>query len=324
MTLLGVDLGATKILGVRLAGGEVAGRAKQKTPVRGGPQAVVDAIAAVVAELGGPGPGPGGSLGVGAPGVVDSRAGVVQQAPNLAGWVEPFALGPALAERVGATVLVENDVNAGTVAEHRRGAGRGSSDLLGVFAGSGVGGGLVLDGRLRRGSSGLAGEIGHMIVQPGGRMCPCGGKGHLEAYAGRAAMERRARKLDAGGRDTALVSLAPAKRMTSSVWAKALAADDAVASELIDEAVHALGVAIASVVTVLDVPLVVVGGGLADRLGAPFVARVGTAVRAQVFAGGAGVKVVPSELGELAGAVGAALLAADEAGAPAVDALTTR
>jgi glucokinase len=312
-TAIGIDLGGTKIFGVRVkaaSGGDAAvvAEAKAKTPVQGGPLAVVDAIARVVDELGG---AKGEAIGVGAPGVIDVERGVVRAAPNLPGWIEPFPLGPALAETLGVErVLIDNDVNVGTVAEHRLGAGRDADEMLGVFVGTGVGGGLILDGRLRRGSTGLAGEIGHVVVKAGGRACACGGRGHLEAYAGRAGMERRARELEAKGQDTALVELAKAKRMTSSVWAKALAAGDQVAISLIDEAVGALGRAIAGAVLLLDLDLVVVGGGLADRLGPKFVGRVEQAVRSDLFGGGASpVRVVPAELGDRAGALGAALLA---------------
>ena len=313
MAAIGIDLGGTKIYGVRVKGSdreqpEVVSESKGKTPVQGGPLGVVDAIAKVVADLGG---NSSDVIGVGAPGVIDVAGGIVRAAPNLPGWIEPFALGPALAETLGVDkVVVDNDVNVGTVAEHRLGAGRGADEMLGIFVGTGVGGGLILDGRLRRGASGLAGEIGHVVVVPRGRSCACGGRGHLEAYAGRAGMERRARELEAQGTDTVLVELAKTKRMTSSVWSKALAAGDQVAIDLIDEAVGALGRSIAATIMTLDLQLVVIGGGLADRLGAAFVGRVEQAVRSELFAGGSPVRIVPAELGDRAGAIGAALLAA--------------
>lgn len=311
MAAIGIDLGGTKIYGVRIKGSdrehpEVVAEAKGKTPLQGGPLGVVDAIAKVVADLGG---GPSDVIGVGAPGVIDVERGVVRAAPNLPGWVDPFPLGPALAETLGVgRVVVDNDVNVGIVAEHRLGAGRGANEMLGVFVGTGVGGGLILEGRLRRGATGIAGEIGHVVVTPGGRACGCGGRGHLEAYAGRAGMERQARHLEATGTDTVLVELARTKRMTSSVWAKALAAGDQVAINLVDDAVGALGRAVAAVLMTLDLELVVVGGGLADRLGPTFVGRVEQAVRSELFAGGSPVRVVPAELGDRAGALGAALL----------------
>ncbi|MDQ1375607.1 MAG: glucokinase, partial [Actinomycetota bacterium] len=176
---IGVDLGGTKIYAVSLKGAEVVDEAKAKTPTQGGPLAIVDAIAELVRGLK---VDDLEAVGVGAPGVVDIASGTVQQAPNLHGWVDPFGLGPAISEALdGVRVEVDNDVNVGTLAELRVGAGRGGRDLLGVFVGTGVGGGLVLDGELRRGQTGLAGEIGHVIVDQHGRQCGCGGRGHLEA-----------------------------------------------------------------------------------------------------------------------------------------------
>jgi glucokinase len=292
-------------------GEEVVAEAKRKTPLQGGPLGVVDAIAAVVAELGGTANVE--AVGVGAPGAVDVKTGTVRQAPNLPGWHDPFGLGPALSDALdGIAVWVDNDVNVGARAEHRLGAGKGATDMLGVFVGTGVGGGLVLDGQIRRGPTSFAGEIGHTIVVHDGRRCGCGGRGHLEAYAGRAAMEKRARELDSEGRDTALVEIAGSKRMTSGVFSKALAAGDAVAIELLDGAVSALGTALASAVTLLDLELVVVGGGLADRLGPAFVGRIEQAARSELFAENSTLRVIPAELGDQGGALGAALLAADE------------
>jgi glucokinase len=273
-------------------------------------------MASVVRDLG-PVDGLAG-VGVGAPGVIDPEAGTVRQAPNLHGWMEPFGVAGALSTALGGVpVAVDNDVNVGTLAEHRLGAGKGADNLLGVFAGTGIGAGVVLDGVLRRGPTGAAGEIGHMIVRRGGRVCGCGRRGHLEAYAGRAAMERRARDLERKGRDTLLVDLAPAKRMTSGVFVKALGAGDAVAVELIDDAVAALGAAIASAASLLDVTLVVVGGGLADRLGPSFVARVEEACFVDVFPRNPELRVVPAALGDRGGSIGAALMAAERIAGPA-------
>jgi glucokinase len=310
---IGVDLGGTKIYAVALDGDKVVAEGKRKTPTQGGPLAVVDVMAAVVSELGAGQEVAG--VGVGAPGVVDPVDGTVRQAPNLPGWMEPFGMSSALSESLGGMpVEVDNDVNVGTLAEHRMGAGRGAENLLGVFVGTGVGAGLVLDGELRRGPSGGAGEIGHTIVRRGGRTCGCGGRGHLEAYAGRAVMERRARELEAKGRDTVLVELARSRRMTSGVFVRALAAGDPMAVELIDDAVAALGAAIASAVALLDLPLVVIGGGLADRLGPAFVSRVEQAVKGELFPKNPSLRVVPGELGDRGGAIGAALVAAERAG----------
>ena len=310
MAHIGIDLGGTKIYGVVLDHGQVVKESKRKTPVRGGPFGVVDAIAEVVTQLGGSTDVSG--VGIGAPGAVDSR-GVVRRAPNLPGWDQPFALGEAVSESLqGLPVAVDNDVNVGTLAELRLGAGQGAADLLGIFVGTGVGGAVVLDGKIRRGPTGVAGEIGHMIVRMDGRKCGCGGRGHVEAYAGRWSMEKRARKLSDNGGDSALLELGRRSgRITSSVFAKALAAEDPVTIGLLEEAVKALGSLIASCVALLDLDTVVVGGGLADRLGPDFVARIGRAARDELFLKETTLRVVPAVLGDQGGAMGAALVAAE-------------
>jgi glucokinase len=313
VTWIGIDLGGTKVYGVAHHGEKAKKDAKRKTPSSGGPAAVVDTIVAVVNDLGGADGVKG--IGVGAPGAVDHEAGVVLKAPNLAGWQESDTpLGAMLSKALGGvSVYVDNDANVGTLAEHRKGAGRGATDVLGVWVGTGVGGGLILDGRLRRGDTGYAGEIGHTIVYPGGRACGCGGPGHLEAYAGRGALEREARERHAQGTPTKLVELAGEGRMTSSVWSAALEASDAVALELLDGAVRALGTAIANAVTLLDLQVVIIGGGLADRLGPTFVGRIEQAARQQLFATASRLRVLPAELGDRAGALGAAIMAAESA-----------
>ncbi|MDP9020150.1 MAG: ROK family protein [Actinomycetota bacterium] len=306
MPAIGIDLGGTKVQGVLVDGGEVVGDAKVPTPT-GGVDEVVAAVGDCVDRLGATGKVAG--VGIGAPGVVDAATGTVVVAPNLPGFSVPVPLAALLADRLGgARVAVDNDVNVSALAEHRLGAGRGSHDLLGVWVGTGVGGGLVLDGRLRRGPGGGAGEIGHVGVTAGGRRCGCGQDGHLEAYAGRAMMEQEARRRAAGGTPTLLVQLAGDKRMKSSTFAKALEAGDGVAVELLDEAIAALGVALASATALVDLELIVVGGGLAEKLGAGFVGRIEQAVRSRLLVASSPLRVVPASLGDLAGALGAALL----------------
>ncbi len=306
MAAIGVDLGGTKVLGVLVEGGEVVAQAKLDTP-RGGADQVVTAVAECARRLGDPAAVAG--VGVGAPGVVASGTGDVVRAPNLAGFEARVPLGTMLAAALdGARVVVDNDVNAALLAEHRLGAGRASNDVLGVWVGTGVGGALVLDGRLRRGPGGGAGEIGHTTVAGVDRRCGCGQLGHLEAVAGRAAMEDEARRRHAAGEHTTLVELAGRKRMKSSVFAKALDAGDQLAGELLDEAVAALGAALSSAAALVDLDLVVVGGGLADKLGSQFVGRLEQAVRTRLFVPTSALRVVPAALGDLAGALGAALL----------------
>ena len=315
---IGIDLGGTKIFGVVLRGDEVTAEAKRKTPVGTGPDRVVETIAGVVEDLGGL--HAAGGVGVGAPGAVDHERGTVRRAPNLPGFDEEVGLAALLSKSLGgAEVRLDNDVNAGVLAEHRMGAGHGARDLLGVWVGTGVGGGVVLDGVVRRGPTGIAGEIGHTVVHPGGRICGCGFPGHLEAYAGRGSMEREARDRHARGTATLLVDLADGDRgsargpgrMTSGVWAKALAGGDAVAEELIDDAVAALGAAVVSAATLLDLSTVVIGGGLGDKLGPSFAGRIEQAARDAFYIRGSSLRVVSAQLGDRAGAIGAALMAAN-------------
>lgn len=303
MTTIGVDLGGTKVLAAVVgADGAVADRVKRPTPTDG-PEAVATAIGEMVDELGG-----GDRLGVGTPGYVDGD-GVVAGVPNMVGWTPPVPFRALVAEATGlALVAVDNDVNVGALGEQAHGAARGHDDVLCVFMGTGVGGGLLLDGTLRRGPRGLAGEIGHIVVRPGGRPCACGGRGHVEAYAGRAGMEAEARRRHAAGQSSALVEIAGARRMKSSVFAKALNRDDEVAGELVAEAVEAVAVAVAVTVMLVDVAIVVVGGGVADKLGPTLVARVATAAD-DLLGEGLSVPVVAAELGDDAGVIGAAHLA---------------
>src|SRR5712692_4526986 len=231
----GVDLGGTKIQTVIVdAKHNVLGQARRPTPTTGTPADVKDAIAAALveaADAAGTKTSELSGIGVGSPGEIDPKTGAVSQARNLPGWEGTYPLADALAEACGAPVAVGNDVQVATNAEFELGAGKDYRSLLGVFWGTGVGGGIVLDGRPWLGR-GAAGEIGHMVVELGGAKCPCGRRGCVEAYAGRAAMEARARKAAAKGDRTHLFELMEASgrtRLTSGVWAKALAHDDPLA-----------------------------------------------------------------------------------------------
>ena len=209
-------------------------------------------------------------VGIGAPGSIDASTGSVLQVANVEGLDRPFPLAPAVAAELGAPATLGNDVSVAVEAERRFGAGRGLRSFLGVFWGTGVGGGLVVDGRLLTGR-GSAGEIGHMCAKPGGLRCNCGLRGCVEAYAGRGALEERARK-EALERKTMLFDLMRKRgrdRLTSGIWLRALDAGDEVAGDLLGEAVEALGVGIGSAVTLLDVEAVILGGGLGERLGPP-------------------------------------------------------
>ncbi len=312
----GVDLGGTKIQAVVIDdASSVLGQARRPTPTDGGPEDVVNAMAQTLREAAADAdvePSGLSGLGVGSPGVVDAATGTVAGARNLPGWEGSFPLVSALADDLGVPVALGNDVQVATDAEVALGAGRGFASLLGVFWGTGVGGGIVLDGHAWLGR-GAAGELGHVVVRRGGRRCPCGRRGCLEAYAGRAAMEARARLRHEDGEHTSLFKIMHRRgreRLTSGVWARALKEEDALAQEIVDEAVAALGAGVASAVNLLDVEAVVIGGGLGVRLGQPYVERIAEAMVPHLFADDRPPAVRLVALGDLGGAIGAALLAA--------------
>jgi len=312
----GLDLGGTKIQAVLTDGdASVVASARRETPRLGGPKAVVRELAGTLRDaLGDAGVEPSAlsGVGVGTPGDIDSESGVVAHVANIRGWKGPFALADALSAELSAPVFVGNDVNVAVEAERRFGAGRGFRSFLGVFWGTGVGGGIVVDGRMIE-ARGSAGEIGHMCVKPGGRKCACGMRGCLEAYAGRGALEARARDA-ARAHKTVLFEIMRERgrnRLTSGVWLKALEHGDAVAEELLHRAVQALGVGIGSAVTLLDVEAVVMGGGLGGRLGHAWLERIERAAASHTFFAEKPVYRL-AELGDLGGAIGASLLVAAE------------
>jgi len=308
----GIDLGGTKIQAAIVDEDHSAiGSARRATPTTGGPADVAvemeaalrDAAKAAevqVAALAG--------VGVGSPGTIDG--GDVSSALNLPGWQGMFPLAATLERALGCEVRVGNDVQVATDAEFKLGAGRLYSSLIGVFWGTGVGSGLILDEKPWTGL-GAAGEIGHMVVKMGGAHCTCGRRGCLEAYAGRAAMERHVHKLVEEGHHTDLFKLMEEHgrtRLTSGIWARALEREDKLAIRVLDRAVRALGAGIASAVNLLDVEGVIIGGGLGVRLGHPYARRIADEMLPHLFADWRPPHVHVAALGDLGGAIGAALL----------------
>jgi glucokinase len=310
----GLDLGGTKIQAVVLDGRRnVIGQARSATPESGGAQDVILGLVSTlssacadagleVADLTG--------VGVGSPGAIDQRRGIVTGAGNLPGEGAPIPIATGMKTLADVSAYVDNDVTVSVTAEHVLGAARRSKSLLGVWWGTGVGGGLVLDGKPWEGR-GAGGELGHVVVKVGGAKCTCGRRGCLEAYAGRGAMEIRARRLHKRGRKTDLFKIMEKRgrpRLTSGVWAKALESGDGMAEELIERALDALGAGIASAVNLLDVETVVIGGGLGSRLGDPYVERIREKMHPHLFVDDRPPRVTLAQLGDLGGAIGAALL----------------
>jgi glucokinase len=311
----GIDLGGTKIQAVVVDHEyRVLGQARVNTPTDGGPADVVETMIAAVREAcGQAGAEPDAlvGIGVGSPGDIDDRAGTVGNAVNLPDWLGTFPVRDVLQDALGgAPVSLGNDVSVATDAEHRLGAGRPYHSLLGVFWGTGVGGGIVLDDKAWVGRN-AAGEIGHMVVRIGGERCGCGRKGCVEAYAGRGSMERRARRRVKAGEKTELFKIMNERgrtRLASGVWARALKREDRMAIALVDDAIEALGAGIASACNLLDVEAVIIGGGLGIRLGEPYVERIRTAMMPHLFTDDRPPAVLLAELGDLGGALGGALL----------------
>jgi glucokinase len=310
----GVDLGGTKIQVVVLANRKVVGQARHPTPQTTAADVMTEIIASVREALSSAGAEASNlsAIGIGTPGTVDRDTGHVSQSANVPGFMPDVPLGPTVSSALsGARVIVDNDVRVAAMGEFRRGAGRPYKNLLGVFVGTGVGGGLILNGSLRDGR-GAAGEIGHTTVKPDGRRCPCGRRGCLEAYAGRLSIEETARRRQKQGHKTDLFEIMAQKqkdRVSSSVIADALEKGDRVTTTLVDQAVWALGIALANAQNLLDMEAIIVGGGLGDRLGAPFVQRVAKAIGPNLHIPEHPPTVLSTELGDLSGAVGAAVVA---------------
>ncbi len=313
----GIDLGGTKIQAIVVdADHRVLGQARRPTPTTGGPD---DVIAALVDALGEAAAGAGvevsalAGVGLGSPGDVEDDAGTIANAGNLPDWHAPVPVAQRLRDQLGvARIGIGNDVSVATRAEFELGAGKPFRSVLGVFWGTGVGGGLILDGQEWLGRGG-AGEIGHMVVKKDGARCPCGRHGCMEAYAGRKAMEAEARRRHEDGEHTHLFKIMEERgrdRLTSGIWERALDHGDKLAEHLFDRAYDALGAGVASAVNLLDVEAIVLGGGLGVRFGDAAAQRLAREMRPHLFNDDRPPVVAVAQLGDFGGAIGAAMLVA--------------
>ncbi|MGH3138845.1 MAG: ROK family protein [Gaiellales bacterium] len=311
----GIDLGGTKIQAVVVDGrSKVLGEHRIPTPKGAGEKGVIQALAEAItaaSKAAGVEPSALDGVGVGSPGTVDAEAGTVASARNvISDWEAPVPVAASLGKELGTAVHLGHDVRVGTMAEFRLGAGKPYKSVLGVFWGTGVGGGLVLNGRAWTGRH-AAGEIGHMVIKRGGARCPCGRLGCMEAYSGRLAMEREARRRHKAGHKTKLFDIMRDRdrtQLTSGVWARALDRDDGMAKDLIERAIEALGAGVASACNLLDVQAVIIGGGLGTRLGEEYAVRIEKAMLPHLFVDHDPPGVHVAALGDLGGAIGAALL----------------
>lgn len=314
--IVGVDMGGTSLRAVVVnSENKILAVEKNPTPVGKKPDALIEDIAAEVIdalEAAGLRRSDLRAVSVGAPGAVNPQKGIVYEAPNL-GWKD-VPLGPKLSDLLGVPVLIENDVNVGTVGEHALGAGRGTSDLVGIFIGTGIGGGIISAGKLYEGARGAAAEVGHMTLLIDGPRCGCGKRGCAEALASRTAMEREVRAAIKQGAKSCVLELMKERnkeRMTSSIIVRALKKKDRVMRGVLRQTQYYLGILVASVVNMMDPQCVVIGGGVAERLQEDFVGPIRKTARKYFLCqrDAAKVKIVAARLGDNAGALGAVVLA---------------
>jgi glucokinase len=301
--VLGIDVGGTTFTVVlRAADGRVSVAADHAMPLAMPPAAALKTVAAAARELAeraGVEPSQLGGAGLAVPGSVDAERGILRMAPNLPGWRD-VPVGAIVADALAVPVLVEHDVRMAALGEARLGAGQGVASFVCVTVGTGIGAALVLDGRLYRGATGAAGEIGHVPVPEGRTVCGCGRRGCLETVASGRAIALRARELTAGG--DALTA--------ADVFARA-AAGDAACARVVADAVAALAAGLTILVNVLNPEVIAIGGGVAAA-GAALLEPVRAAVRASAWAPAAAVvRIVPAMLGTRAGAIGAAVHVAE-------------
>jgi glucokinase len=319
---LGIDLGGTKILTAVVDDkGKVVAAIKALTRAQEGAEAVLERIKQtmdkVIAkaklakkDIAG--------IGIGVPGVIDVKRGVIIKITNIPG-MERVPMAKILREWLGhvALVVLSNDVRVATWGEYLHGAGKGYKHLVTVWVGTGIGGGIILNGKLWEGSRGNAGEVGHMITLADGPLALGAGiRGGIEALASRTSIERDLRKALMDGRDSILPKLLKdnGDAMKSGVLAEAVGRKDEVTIETLERAAHYLGLHAASLINCLDPELIIYGGGLMEKLGDWMVKRIAKTAKQHAInkANLDQIKLAPSALGDYAGVVGAAMLARTE------------
>lgn len=319
--IAGIDLGGTSLRALIVdAKNQILAEEKTPSHPSRGPEKIIGDIAVLVGQAldkAGLKHASLGAVSIGAPGQVDLETGLVHVAPNL-GWKE-VPLGHKLGKLLGVPVVVDNDVHVGAVGEHALGAGRGTQNMVGIFVGTGIGGGVILGGRLFTGSHGAGSEVGHTVVLADGPLCSCGHRGHAEALASRTAMERDVRAAIKAGSKSVVPDIMKKKnkdRMTSSVIQAALKEKDKVVREVLAKAQYYLGILVANAVNVFDPECVVIGGGIAERLRENFVGPIRKAACENYLnpLDAERVRVVPGALGDNAGALGAVVLARQRLG----------
>jgi glucokinase len=312
----GVDLGGTKILSVVAAPeGHILGSDRCPTEATQGPDAVIGRMVASVRraaveasvredDLRG--------IGICAPGPCDFLREVVTLPPNLPGWHD-VPVSRMVGEALGLPALLENDANAAAYGEYHFGAGRPYRYMVFITISTGIGGGIVIDGSIYRGASGGAGEVGHMTLEKDGPLCSCGGRGHFEALVSGTAIAREADALLNEGRCPVLARLVKAGRpLDAETVHLAAQQGDADARGVIERAGHYLGLGLANIINILNPQAIVIGGGLVG-MGDMILDPARAVAREQAFGQSfSDVDILKAELGERAGVLGVAALAAEK------------
>lgn len=311
---IGIDLGGTKIsTGLVDAAGNILAHDYRATRAKEGQEVVVrrmvEAARQVMAEADVT-PSQTAAVGVGAPGPMDLEAGVVVAPPNLQGW-KRVPLKRLIEDELGLETFLENDANAAALGEHRFGAGRGVQHMIYVTVSTGVGGGMIFDGKLYHGDSGMAGEIGHITILPNGPLCGCGNRGCLEALASGTAIAARARERIARGASTLVAEMVAGdlELVSAKIVAQAAQQGDVEAQEILTEAMTYLGIGMANLVNLFNPQLIVIGGGLINLGEKLFGAVRRGIVRHAMEASASAVEIAPAELGDKVGVLGAAAVA---------------
>lgn len=307
--VLGIDLGGTKVLfGVVDKNGRVLTRLKVKSATTTSEEIVTQLVVGIE-EIRRKSDKEIAAVGIGVPGTVDTGSGHVVATANLP--LNDVPLGKRLTELCGLPVVVGNDVTLCTLGEAWYGAGAEVDDLFGIFIGTGIGGGIIIDGKLYAGAHGGSGEVGHIRVAQEGPVCGCGGMGCLESFASRTAIERDIRKAVEAGTATVLTdAVRSGERLRSGMLRSALQEGDKLVSGILAKAAELIGLGIANVVNVLDPEVVVVGGGLIEACGdfmMPIIVDSAKPRMMKVY--GEPASIVRSYLGDDAGIVGAAVIA---------------
>lgn len=310
--LIAVDLGGTSIRAARFgpSGPPALAHVKIPTLASEGPEAVIGRIVDAIHQVA-PATAADLRVGIGAPGPLDPRRGVILEAPNLPGWVN-LPLRDILQDRLGCPLAVGNDANLAALAEWRFGAGRGTQDMLFLTISTGIGGGVITDGQLLIGHRGLAAELGHMTVDRNGPLCGCGHRGHLEALASGPAIARRAQELIEQGHPSCLAQRPGGTPLSAEAVGEAARDGDALARGVLQDAGEAIGLHLANLVHAFDPELIVLGGGVI-QVGPLLLESIERSLRTHILhpAYLQGLRLVPAALGDDVGLIGAMVLASE-------------